>query len=61
MKDFKDNADVASVGLDVKIIRPFYSMWIANFEENYGAAPESTPSAWIVTPTVRVTWHIWAP
>lgn len=54
-------SELASVGFDLKFIRPLYSRWIANFEENYGAAPESTPSAWIVTPTVQVTLHFWSP
>jgi len=53
--------DLASVGLDLKFLRPLYSMWIANFEEPYEAPPVSTPEAWIVTPTVRVTLHFWSP
>ena len=54
-------SSVASVGLDLKFIRPLYSMWIANFEEPYQAPPTSTPDAWVVTPTVRVTVHLWSP
>ena len=54
-------SDSGSVGLDLKFIRPLYSMWIANFEEPYEAPPIETPDAWVVTPTVRLTWQIWSP
>jgi len=52
---------MASVGIDMKIIRPLYSTWYANFEEPYKRPPVATPEAWIVTPTVRVTLHFWSP
>ena len=52
---------MASVGIDVKVIRPLYSIWYANFEEPFKAPPIETPDAWIVTPTVRLTLHFWSP
>ena len=52
---------MASVGIDVKVIRPLYSIWYANFEEPYKLPPIETPDAWIVTPTVRLTLHFWSP
>ena len=53
--------ELVSVGLDLKIIRPLYATWIANFEEPYETLPAETPDAWIVTPTVRVTVHLFSP
>ncbi|MDP6943333.1 MAG: hypothetical protein QF464_04215 [Myxococcota bacterium] len=53
--------ELVSVGLDLKIIRPLYATWVANFEEPYETLPVSTPETWIVTPTVRVTVHLFSP
>jgi hypothetical protein len=54
-------SESGSVGLDLKFIRPLYATWIANFEEPYEAPPVETPGAWVVAPTVRLTWQIWSP
>jgi hypothetical protein len=54
-------SDSGSVGLDLKFIKPLYATWIANFEVPYEAPPVETPDAWVVTPTVRLTWLIWSP
>ena len=54
-------SDSGSVGVEVKAIRPLYATWIANFEVPYEAPPVETPDAWVVAPTLRLTWQIWSP
>ncbi len=54
-------SDSGAVGFEMKAIRSFYGNWIANFEVPYNGPPVETPEAWVIAPTVRLTWQIWSP
>ena len=54
-------SDSGAVGFELKALRSFYGTWIANFEAPYESPPVETPEAWVVAPTLRLTWQIWSP
>lgn len=54
-------SEAVSIGVDLKVIRPLYDRWVANFEAPYKTPPESTPEAWVVMPTAQVKFHLWSP
>lgn len=47
-----------SLGLDFRVVAPFWSLWIANRTEQYQATPASTPSTFIIAPTAQVKFHL---
>ncbi len=47
-----------SVGLDFRVIAPFWSLWIANRAEQYQTTPASTPSTFVIAPTAQVKFHL---
>ena len=54
-------SESVSVGFDLKVVRPLYDQWVANFEAPYKTPTESTPEAWVIMPTAQVKFHLWSP
>ncbi len=47
-----------TLDLDLKVILPGYTTFIANFDKNYEATPAETPSTVVFSPTLGVTFFL---
>ena len=51
-------AEVFSLGLDLNFIKAGYVTWIVSWNDNLQSLTTETPSTWVVSPTLQMTFHL---
>ena len=51
-------AEVFSLGLDLNAVQVGYVTWIVSWDDNVHSLTKKTPSTWVISPTLQMTFHL---